>query len=206
MQLRQKAGVVLIVLAIIGSTATVATSAIAKGDRQLAQLKEQLQPPTTSPSVPSDVNNPGLWVTGDSVILGIRFELDSRQPIGLINARVGRQASELLEVITNDKANMSMATIVLNLGNNNKLTEEQVAAIFEQIKDQPRIVVVNTAVPRAWRDENNALIAQYASLYGAFLVDWAAISQGHSEYFGADGVHLVPAGVRAYVDAITAQL
>ncbi len=205
-QLRQKAGVVLIVLAIIGSTATVATSAISKGDKQLEQLKEQLQPPTTSPSVPSDVNNPGLWVTGDSVILGIRFELDNRQPIGLINARVGRQATELLEVITNDKANMSMATIVLNLGNNNKLTEEQVAAIFEVIKDQPRIVVVNTAVPRAWRDDNNALIAQYASLYGAYLVDWASISQGHSEYFGPDGVHLVPAGVRAYVDAITAQL
>jgi len=124
----------------------------------------------------------------------------------LINARVGRQAIELLEVITNDKANMSMATIVLNMGNNNKLTEEQVAAIFEEIKDQPRIVVVNTAVPRAWRDENNALIAQYASLYGAFLVDWASISQGRAEYFGSDGVHLVPAGVRAYVDAITAQL
>ena len=205
-QLRQKAGVVLIVLAIIGSTATVATSAIAEGDKQLAQLKEQLQSPTTSPSAPSDLNNPGLWVTGDSVILGIRFELDSRQPIGLINARVGRQATELLEVITNDKANMSMATIVLNMGNNNKLTEEQVAAIFEEIKDQPRIVVVNTAVPRAWRDENNALIAQYASLYGAFLVDWASISQGRAEYFGSDGVHLVPAGVRAYVDAITAQL
>jgi peptidoglycan/LPS O-acetylase OafA/YrhL len=205
-QLRQKAGVVLIVLAIIGSTATVATSAIAKGDKQLAQLKEQLQPPATSPSVSSDVNNPGLWVTGDSVILGIRFELDNRQPIGLINARVGRQATELLEVLTNDKANMSLATIVLNLGNNNKLNEEQVAAIFEVIKDQPRIVVVNTAVPRAWRDDNNALIAQYASLYGAYLVDWASISQGHSEYFGPDGVHLVPAGVRAYVDAITAQL
>ncbi len=205
-QLRQRAGVLLIILAIIGSTATVATSAIAKGDKQLAQLKEQLQTPTTSPSVPSDVNDPGLWVTGDSVILGIRFELDSRQPIGLINARVGRQATELLEVITNDKANMSMATIVLNLGNNNKLTEEQVAAIFEVIKDQPRIVVVNTAVPRAWRDDNNALIAQYATIYGAYLVDWATISQGHSEYFGPDGVHLVPAGVRAYVDAITAQL
>ena len=119
---------------------------------------------------------------------------------------MGRQATELLEVISNDKANMSNATIVLNLGNNNKLTEEQVAAIFEEIKDQPRIVVVNTAVPRPWRDDNNALIAQYASLYGAYLVDWAAISQGRSEYFGPDGVHLVPAGVRAYVDAITAQL
>jgi peptidoglycan/LPS O-acetylase OafA/YrhL len=205
-QLRQRAGVLLIVLSVIGMTASVASSAIVKGDKQLADLKEQLQTPAASPSISSDGSDPGLWVTGDSVILGIRFELDNRQPIGLINARVGRQAPELLDVITHDKTNMSNATIVLNLGNNNKLTEEQVAAIFEEIKDQPRIVVVNTAVPRAWRDDNNALIAQYANTYGAYLVDWASISQGHSEYFGPDGVHLVPAGVRAYVDAITAQL
>jgi len=205
-QLRQRAGVLLIVLSVIGMTASVASSAIVKGDKQLADLKEQLQTPAASPSISSDGSNPGLWVTGDSVILGIRFELDNRQPIGLINARVGRQAPELLDVITHDKTNMSNATIVLNLGNNNKLTEEQVAAIFEEIKDQPRIVVVNTAVPRAWRDDNNALIAKYANTYGAYLVDWASISQGHSEYFGPDGVHLVPAGVRAYVDAITAQL
>ncbi|MEY4418844.1 MAG: hypothetical protein RIR15_166, partial [Actinomycetota bacterium] len=52
----------------------------------------------------------------------------------------------------------------------------------------------------------NALIAQYAAQYGAQLVDWAAISDGHPEYFGPDGVHLVPAGVRAYVDAITSKL
>jgi hypothetical protein len=205
-QLRQKAGVLLVVLAIIGTTASVASSAIVKGDKQLAELKEQLQTPETSQSVPTDSSNPGLWVTGDSVILGIRFELDNREHIGLINARVGRQAPELLAVITHDKRNMSKSTIVLNLGNNNKLTEEQVAAIFEEIKDQPRIVVVNTAVPRAWRDDNNALIARYATTYGAYLVDWASISQGHAEYFGPDGVHLVPAGVRAYVDAITSQL
>jgi peptidoglycan/LPS O-acetylase OafA/YrhL len=203
-QLRQKAGVLLIVVSLIGMTGTVASNAIAKSDKQLTELKKHLETPV--PSVPVDSSNPGLWVTGDSVILGIRFELDNRQPIGLINARVGRQATELLEVITNDKQNMNASTIVLNLGNNNKLTEEQVAAIFEEIKDQPRIVVVNTAVPRAWRDDNNALIAQYAAMYGAYLVDWAAISNGHPEYFAPDGVHLVPAGVRAYVDAITTQL
>ena len=203
-QLRQKAGVLLIVVSLIGMTGTVASNAIAKSDKQLTELKKQLEAPV--PNVPLDTSNPGLWVTGDSVILGIRFELDSRQPIGLINARVGRQATELLEVISNDKKNMNASTIVLNLGNNNKLTEDQVAAIFEEIKAQPRIVVVNTAVPRAWRDDNNALIAQYAALYGAYLVDWAAISNGHPEYFAPDGVHLVPAGVRAYVDAITIQL
>jgi peptidoglycan/LPS O-acetylase OafA/YrhL len=201
-QLRQKVGVIFLVLSVATLTATAATSAIAKGDRQLAELKEQLEQPTTAP----EIKQGGLWVTGDSVILGIRFELDTRQHIGLINARVGRQAPELLEVIQHDKANMQGATIVLNLGNNNKLTEDQVAAIFTAISDQPKIIVVNTAVPRGWRDENNALIAQYAAQYGAQLVDWAAISDGHPEYFGPDGVHLVPAGVRAYVDAITSKL
>ena len=201
-QLRQKAGVILLVLSVATLTATAATSAIAKGDRQLAELKEQLEQPTITP----EIKEGGLWVTGDSVILGIRFELDTRQHIGLINARVGRQAPELLEVIQHDKLNMQGSTIVLNLGNNNKLTEEQVAAIFEAIADQPRIVVVNTAVPRGWRDDNNALIAQYAAQYGAQLVDWAAVSDGHPEYFGPDGVHLVPTGVRAYVDAITSKL
>ena len=205
-QIRQKLAVLLIVISLFGSAASVASSAIIRGDRQLAELKQQLQAPTDMQSVPSDSADPGLWVTGDSVILGIRFELDSRHNIGLINARVGRQAPELLEVITNDKANMGTATIVLNLGNNNKLSQEQVAAIFEEIKDQPRIVVINTAVPRPWRDDNNALISQYAATYGAYVVDWASISEGHSEYFGPDGVHLSPAGVRSYVEAISAQL
>ncbi len=201
-QLRQKAGVILILLSVASLTATAATSAIAKGDRQLAELKEQLEQPTITPEIKAG----GLWVTGDSVILGIRFELDTRQNIGLINARVGRQAPELLEVIQHDKPNMQGAPIVLNLGNNNKLSEDQVAAIFEAIADQPKIVVVNTAVPRGWRDENNVLIAKYAAQYGAELVDWAAVSEGHPEYFGPDGVHLVPTGVRAYVDAITSKL
>ncbi|MFM2137504.1 MAG: hypothetical protein RJA84_632 [Actinomycetota bacterium] len=201
-QLRQKFGVFLIVISTIGMTATSAVSAIAEGDRQLNALKQQLE----QPAVTAPTTEGGLWVTGDSVILGIRFELDARQNIGLINARVGRQATELLEVIKNDKGNMVGSTIVLNLGNNNRLTEEQVAEIFAEIQDQPRIIVVNTAVPRGWRDENNSLIAQYAAQYGAKLIDWAAISEGHPEYFGPDGVHLVPAGVRAYVDAITAQL
>jgi hypothetical protein len=106
----------------------------------------------------------------------------------------------------NDKLNVLGSTVIFNLGNNNKLTEPQVAALFEAVKDQPKIIVVNTAVPRGWRDENNLLIAQYAEIFGAVLIDWNAISTGHPEYFAPDGVHLVPAGVRAYVDAISSQL
>ena len=198
-QVRQKITVLLIVIFIAASSSTVAVRAIAIGDKQLDEIKQQIE----QPFIPPTLDEGGLWVTGDSVILGIRSELDLVENIGLINARVGRQASELLEEIRRDKEKMSDATVIFNLGNNNKLTEEQVSLIFQELADQPKIVVVNAAVPRAWLEDNNALIKKYADLYSANLIDWESISADHPEYFAPDGVHLVPAGVRAYVDAIS---
>jgi peptidoglycan/LPS O-acetylase OafA/YrhL len=204
-QRRQKSTVVASVLLLILGTSYISANAISQSDKEMAIVKQQLEQPV-QPSEPTGTQAGGLWVTGDSVILGIHYELDARSPIAIINARVGRQASELIEVMRADKANATDSTVIFNMGNNNKLTSDQVMAVFEEVKNQPRIIVVNTAVPRGWRDENNALIAQYAALYGATVVDWASISMGHPEYFAPDGVHLVPAGVRAYVDAITATL
>ena len=154
--------------------------------------------------LPPDLS--GLWVTGDSVILGIRYELEKHSPISIINARVGRQVPELIAVMRHDKLKLQDSTVIFNLGNNNKLSEAQVDEVFEEVKNQPKIIVINTAVPRDWRAENNLLIAKYAEKFGAILIDWNAISQGHPEFFAPDGVHLVPAGVRAYVGAITSQL
>ena len=204
-QRRQKSTVVASVLLLILGTSYISANAISQSDKEMAIVKQQLEQPV-QPSEPTGTQAGGLWVTGDSVILGIHYELDARSPIAIINARVGRQATELIEVMKADKANAVDSTVIFNMGNNNKLTSDQVMAVFEEVKNQPRIIVVNTAVPRGWRDENNALIAQYAALYGATVVDWASISMGHPEYFAPDGVHLVPAGVRAYVDAITATL
>ncbi|CAB5042259.1 MAG: acyltransferase family protein [Actinobacteria bacterium] len=206
-QRRQKSSLVLSSISIVIALSGLSIHAINQSDRAMADIKSELSTPTEmSPPVQSPNMQPGLWVTGDSVILGIRHELDLRNHITLINARVGRQAPELVEVMTHDKANMIGSTVIFNLGNNNKLTETQVISIFEEVKNQPKIIVVNTAVPRGWRDANNALIATYAEQYGAQLIDWAAISSGHPEYFAPDGVHLVPAGVRAYVDAIILKL
>ena len=204
-QRRQKITLVASILLLILGTSYISANAISQSDKEMAIIKQQLEQPT-QPTNPTFTQQGGLWVTGDSVILGIHYELDARSHIAIINARVGRQAPELIEVMRADKANALESTVIFNLGNNNKLTSDQVLAIFEEVKNQPRIIVVNTAVPRGWRDENNALITQYAALYGATVIDWAAISAGHPEYFAPDGVHLVPAGVRAYVDAITATL
>ena len=206
-QLRQKSLLGVSIFSILLIISLISTRAITDSDRAMATVKQELtQTPEISNVDVVPTTTHGLWVTGDSVILGIRYELETRSHIELINARVGRQAPELIDVILHDKLNVVGSTVVFNLGNNNKLTETQVAAIFDAVKDQPTIIVVNTAVPRGWRDENNLLIARYAELFGAQLIDWNAISTGHPEYFAPDGVHLVPAGVRAYVNAISSQL
>ena len=204
-QKRQKITVALSIILLLLGTSLIGANAISKSDNEMAAIKKQLEQPA-EPTEISAAEPGGLWVTGDSVILGIRYELETRNHIALINARVGRQALELRTVMQQDKSSVVGSTVIFNLGNNNKLTTEQVVSVFEEVKKQPKIIVVNTAVPRDWRDDNNALISQYAAQYGAIVIDWAEISAGHPEYFAPDGVHLVPLGVRAYVDAITAEL
>lgn len=159
----------------------------------------------TSNVIPTEKD--GLWVTGDSVILGIRSVLEENHPISLVNARIGRQAPELLEVLIQDQPQALDSPIIFNLGNNNALSRKQVEQIFEAVKGQPQIIVVNTAVPRPWRDGNNQIIREVAANYPqADVIDWNELSNGRPEFFAPDGVHLVPAGVNAYVSAILEKL
>jgi peptidoglycan/LPS O-acetylase OafA/YrhL len=184
--------------------AFVSVRAIGIANEQRQKLEDSLS--AKVPSV-SEVVTDGLWVTGDSVILGIRSKLGQTHPISIMNARIGRQASELLEVMLQDQKQASSVPVIFNLGNNNALSREQTVAIFEAVKNQPRIIVVNTAVPRPWREGNNSLIAEVASQYSnVIVVDWNSISEGHPEYFAPDGVHLVPTGVDVYVAEIVKHL
>ena len=184
--------------------AVVSVRAIGIANEQRQKLEASL---TAKPAAISEAATGGLWLTGDSVILGIRAKLSETHPISVMNARIGRQAPELLSVIVHDKSQAADAPVILDLGNNNALTREQTIAIFEAVKDQPQIIVVNTAVPRPWREGNNALINEIASQYPRVtIIDWNSISEGHPEYFAPDGVHLVPAGVDVYVAEIIKHL
>ena len=155
--------------------------------------------------VPSQINTAktGLWVTGDSVILGIRSKLAKKQDIALINARIGRQLPELIDAVKTDQPMVAHATVVLDVGNNNRITKEDMTTLMELLKNQPKIVLVNTAVPRLWRDDNNRIIREVIASYPqTTLVDWSGISANHPEFFAPDGVHLIDAGSDVYVAAI----
>lgn len=204
---KQLLGVWIVSSFILLLATTISLEAITETDEKNRELQQSLTSASQPISTPVDTTEPGLWVTGDSVILGIRSQIQDSYPIALINARVGRQAPELLEVMKADGQKVLDSTVIFNLGNNNALTRDQVIAIFETIKFSPKAIVVNTAVPRPWKEANNALIAEVSSNYSNIsVIPWDQISQGRTEYFAPDGVHLLPAGVRAYVAAIETKL
>ena len=197
---RQTRFFISIFVLVLALSSVVSVRAISIGNEQRVAIEESLNSSEVTAPNPS---SEGIWLTGDSVILGIRTSLNEVAPVSLINARIGRQAPELLDVMKRDIAQAGDSPVIFNLGNNGLLQEEVVREIFELVKSQSSIIVVNTAVPRPWRDSNNSLVKQIASQYSNVrVIDWNSISEGRPEYFAPDGVHLVPAGVEAYVSEI----
>ena len=204
-RVRQQVTVLVSIIAVLAVTSSISVSAINRSNQISQVINEEL---TDQEDSPIDLGSTtGLWVTGDSVILGIRSKLENKEHISLVNARVGRQAPELLAVMRVDQSSVPSSPVIFNLGNNNALSEQTVVEIFEVVKNQPQIIVVNTAVPRPWRDANNAIISKVASRYANVkLVDWDRISKDRPELFAPDGVHLSPMGSDVYVDLVLSVL
>ena len=204
-RVRQQVTVLVSIIAVLAVTSSISVSAINRSNQISQVINEEL---TDKEDSPVDLGSTtGLWVTGDSVILGIRSKLENKEHISLVNARVGRQAPELLAVMRVDQSSVPSSPVIFNLGNNNALSEQTVVEIFEVIKNQPQIIVVNTAVPRPWRDANNAIISKVAARYANVkLVDWDRISKDRPELFAPDGVHLSPMGSDVYVDLVLSVL
>jgi peptidoglycan/LPS O-acetylase OafA/YrhL len=199
MQKRQRIFVSSVVAFMVFMTGSSVALAWQRDQSIIVEIKPELELPDTVISV----NQTGLWVTGDSVILGIRNKLAMQEDIALINARVGRQIGELITAVEEDKQRVGSSPVVLNVGNNNAVSREDMVTLMELLKDQPKVVVVNTSVPRTWRDGNNKIISEVVSSYtNAVLVNWAEIAENHPEFFAPDGVHLIEAGSDVYVASI----
>ena len=202
---RQKIAVISSISVVLLSLTALSSGAVVSSTRAAQEFQDSLQSEVViTPPVPEvAARAETIWLTGDSVILGIRTALSEIRPLLVVNARVGRAAPELLQEMTRDLEKAAGSIVVMDMGNNDLLTEDTVRAIFELVKESTKVVVVNTAVPRPYRDANNELLAELAVQFpNVSIVDWNSISEGHPEYFAPDGVHLVPTGVSAYVMAI----
>jgi peptidoglycan/LPS O-acetylase OafA/YrhL len=156
-------------------------------------------PSSTGTAIPA-TSNGNLSAIGDSVMLGARSVLKETIPGTRVDAAVSRFPGAFIGRLKRYVAGDKLApVVVLHPGTNGVIPESMMREMLDILVDSPRVVVVNDDVPRSWRAPNNKVIADVVPDYpNAVIADWYGQSKNHPEYFVSDGIHLTPAGARAY--------
>ena len=143
-------------------------------------------------------------VFGDSVVLGARESLKSVLGEISIDAAVSRQPEEIAERIRVRRDERRLGPeVIIHMGTNGIVQEEDLKPILEELQDRNRVVVVNVRVPRVWMKPTNEMISSLVAQYpNARLADWNSVSKGKKGYFAPDGVHLTKTGAKAFGNLI----
>jgi len=145
-----------------------------------------------------------LTAVGDSVLLGASPVLTKTLKGTHVYATVGWQAVNVVNQIQALVDAKALTPVVLiHLGTNGYVTEEQLRKMLTLLADRKRVILVNSHVPRRWQDDNNELMQRVARDYpNVVLADWHDVSQGQPDFFVSDGVHLTVPGMRMFVAEI----
>jgi peptidoglycan/LPS O-acetylase OafA/YrhL len=139
-------------------------------------------------------------IFGDSVVLGARESLKATMGEISIDAAVSRQPDEIAERIRTRRDEKRLGPdVVIHMGTNGIVQEEDLKPILEELRDRNRVVVVNVRVPRVWMKPTNKMIESLVTQYpNVRLADWNAVSKGKKKYFAPDGVHLTKTGAKIF--------
>lgn len=192
------------------TVATTTTVAETTTTTTLATTTTSTIEPTTTTTLALTTVLPQVRITGlgDSVLLEAKAELERRLPDASVDAEVGRQFKELLAVAKAQRDSGRLGQeVILQLGNNGPVTASQFDEIMDVLRGVPRVVVINVKVPRPWETPNNEVIADGVRRWPtAVLLDWHKQGAANPQYFGDDGTHMGPTGIRTFTELILAAL
>lgn len=171
------------------------------------KTKEQTE---TEVQEDTNVNNPNqksITIIGDSVIHDVLPYLKNSYPQVISDYRVGRQMSEVPDVINHLKENGQLGdNVIIQIGTNGPFPKSDLISVIGGLEGK-RVFLVNCRVPRPWENTVNRTLEEVvASLPNTFLVDWYSVSAGHAEYFVGDGVHLTKIGGETYANLLIKRL
>ena len=160
--------------------------------------------PSTAPTPGATTANGRVSAIGDSVMLGAREAIMQAIPGTRVDAEVSRMPGAFVGPLKRYVARNRLAPIVvIHPATNGVLPEDMFREMLTLLKGVPRVVVVNSHMPRSWRDPNNAVIAKVLPEFdNAVLADWDKASAGRNDYFVSDGIHLTPSGAQAFAEVI----
>ncbi len=163
-------------------------------------------PPAPTPTAGADyASAPTVTAVGDSVMLGAADELVNDIPNLDLDAKVGLQVSEAIQILqARSNAGDLRQIVVVDIGNNGPMTTDQFDQLMSIVGDKRRVIFVNLRVSRDWEAPNNDILAAGVSRYSnAALLNWHDATANHPELFWDDGIHLRPVGANYYAMLIS---
>lgn len=142
-----------------------------------------------------------IMMVGDSVTSGTSDFIRETFPNGYIDGKPNRQMPEAEGIYRTDVAAGHQGSVVIfGLGTNGIIENEQeVQKLIDTTGGKPTFFVT-IRMPYPWQETNNnkMLRAAAAKNPNVGIIDWHGYSEGHSEYFGEDGIHPGITGAEAY--------
>jgi hypothetical protein len=134
--------------------------------------------------------------------------LDQALPGIYINAMVGRQFAAGLQVIASLKANGQLRpVVVVGLGTNGSVTQQQIDELYSEIGRSRRLVLVNTFEARPWEQEVNSILAAAVRDHpNTVLANWHATIEHRTNLLWPDGIHPQASGAVVYAAMLKAAL
>ena len=159
-------------------------------------------PERRTATAPTGKLDPPLLV-GASVMLGAQEALHAR--LGrkaLVDAAVGRYPTDVATRLEAYRQSDALPNrVVIQIGENGPLPEEDLQRIREALRGVPRVVLINVKVPRAWEEDvNNTLLAIRGEWPEAVIADWKKAARRDLLY--DDGIHPTPEGAKVYAQVV----
>jgi peptidoglycan/LPS O-acetylase OafA/YrhL len=196
---------VLAVVALVGWSGLVSggdqrPAAAAASTRSFARVKAAPVKP-----LPPAKHPPRVVAYGDSVMIGAASNLAARLGPGFsMNARVGRQANEFVDLVQQlRRQGHHPNAIIIQMGDNGPLYGEDMEAIQRATAAAGQLFLINDHAPVSWVDESNQALAEAGRDWPhTTLIDWAALAAENEDLLW-DGIHLKPAAAGLYARLVS---
>lgn len=149
-----------------------------------------------------------VLIIGDSITLSSKECLQRKIPNSVVDAKVGRQFSEVVTVIRkyNDR---DLKVVVIALGTNGKINKNLLVTTIQYFTEKKtKVYFVNNNVPKPWEKINNNLLDEVSKFYGVTVIDWKRYVLSHTDekLLANDKVHLTNVGKEKFCSLIVSSI
>ncbi|MCS7083596.1 MAG: acyltransferase [Aquificaceae bacterium] len=166
-----------------------------------AQINLNTSLTTIKPNKTTQEKRCQALLIGDSVMLGASDYIRKRYPNVILDAKVGRQARELPELLKSHRENLlNCKNLILHLGTNGVVKSSQLKTALAEVPPDVKIYIITVNAPVSWKKQVNKTLESISAEQKYELLRWDEFK--NPSFFAKDRIHLTSSGIRAYTELI----